>query len=163
MAKPGLKYSKTKLREPYSSPLDITLPRASDKKNINPTERDYAIVRKLSAYGITKAELAKRLGISRPTFDKHFADDFEIGKALLLEEAADNVVQAMRQGNVLAAQFLLKNRLGWHDNVQINSENVHSHISDAPLDVEAWKKQYAKPTEIHMTEEEEVIDPSRLN
>jgi hypothetical protein len=89
------------------------------------TEAGLSAIEKLAANGNADATIASALGINRKDFahllregDEGNADVLEhyyIGKAKLADELTDILLTHARGGNVTAAIYLSKARLGWRD------------------------------------------------
>lgn len=84
-----------------------------------PTDRDRKQVRMLAAMGLMVEEIARVIGVTDKTLQKHFEDELAVGPS----EATANVAQALYKQavdplkpNVTAAIFWLKARAGWRDN-----------------------------------------------
>ena len=81
-----------------------------------PSEKERHDVLMLSATGVPHENISKVLGISRPTLNKHFKDELELGK----EKANLSVTkalfhQATNLNNVTAQIFWAKTRMKWSE------------------------------------------------
>jgi len=80
-------------------------------------------IARLAAEGCADATIAKVLGINRKTFGAMLREDgdprvleaYDTGKARLADELTDILLTHARGGNVTAAIYLSKARLGWRD------------------------------------------------
>jgi len=83
-----------------------------------PSEKDRAAVKSMSAFGIPDYEIAKVIGITPPTLRKHFWQELEVGHIEANAKVAQSLFKkATGDGNqaVQAAIFWLKARAGWRD------------------------------------------------
>jgi len=89
------------------------------------TDAGLAAVEKLAANGNADATIASALGINRKDFahllrecdegDERVLEAYYRGKARLADELTDILLAHARSGNVTAAIYLSKARLGWRD------------------------------------------------
>lgn len=93
--------------------------RSRGRPSFVPTDRDRKQVRTLAAMGLMAEEIARVIGVTDKTLQKHFKEELAVGPA----EATANVAQALYKQavdplkpNVTAAIFWLKARAGWRDN-----------------------------------------------
>ena len=101
------------------------------QKPHEPSEENRKLARALSAYGIPQEDIARRMGLSRPTLTKYYDDDLASGMmeanakvGEFLYGAASGA--ALKQGAsysdcIRAAMFWGKTRMGWRET------NVHEH------------------------------------
>lgn len=91
------------------------------KNGCTVTERGLAVIEQLSAAGNANVTIAKALGTSATVLKALLSDDervalaYDVGKARLADELTDILLSHARDGNVTAAIFLSKARLGWRD------------------------------------------------
>jgi hypothetical protein len=91
-----------------------------------PLQRQTALM--LFGLGATQRQVAKHLGVSKQTIEKHFREEFEEGWELAnLQLYGALWKKAVKGGNIAALIFLAKNRLGMSDRQDVNhSGEVHS-------------------------------------
>lgn len=113
------------------------------------TDAGLAVIERLAAEGNADATIAKALGMNRKTFAQYLREDggdervieaYYTGKARLADELTDILLTHARNGNVTAAIYLSKARLGWRDQgpatpavgsaVQVNIQ-IPAPMSDA--------------------------------
>ncbi|MCT8988863.1 hypothetical protein NYR54_00940 [Chelativorans sp. SCAU2101] len=99
------------------------------------TPAGLALVEELAGEGQDFRSIAKRLGINHQTFnvlrkkDEALAEAVERGQAVLADEVTHLLLKAARKGNVVAAIFLAKARLGWTDTPQPKRPEVAVQIN----------------------------------
>ena len=85
-----------------------------------PTDKDRALVKALTGYGIIQEEIATLLNIHRTTLIKHYKREMETGVIEANSAVAQSLFQMATRGkNVAAAIFWLKVRAGWKDPVHL--------------------------------------------
>lgn len=93
-------------------------------------------VEKLAALGLTQDQIGSILGMSGRTLKRRIAENpkvrgaFVRGKALMIAEAAQNLLQQSKAGNVAATIFILKAQGKWSEKIQLE----HS----GQLTIEQW-------------------------
>ncbi len=111
------------------SETDIVLVRRETgedgKTALTITDAGLAQVERLAANGVADATLASALGLNRKDFsrllregdegDERVLEAYYRGKARLADELTDILLTHARSGNVTAAIYLSKARLGWRD------------------------------------------------
>lgn len=96
----------------------MTTQRKTGRPAFQPTDKDRATVKSMSAFGIPDYEIAKVIGITPPTLRKHFWQELEVGHIEANAKVAQSLFKkATGDGNqsVQAAIFWLKARAGWRD------------------------------------------------
>jgi len=81
-----------------------------------PTDKDRRIVLEMTGYGITQEDMARALGISEHTLQKHYREELDRGAVEANTTVARNLFQiatSKGKGAVAAATFWLKCRAGW--------------------------------------------------
>jgi hypothetical protein len=98
------------------------LPKPAHRPEHVPTDKTKLLVKVMIAGGIEQSNVARSLGISRPTLRKHYPDEIKSGGA----QANGNVVAALYKnatgGNVVAQIWWTKTRMGWKEQTIV--ENV---------------------------------------
>lgn len=85
------------------------------------TPAGLAVIEAMAAEGQDQRTIAKRLGIDRKTMDvirkarPEVDDAFERGLAALGDELTHHLLNAARNGNIVAMIYLTKARLGWRE------------------------------------------------
>jgi predicted DNA-binding protein (UPF0251 family) len=85
------------------------------------TPAGLAVIEAMAAEGQDQRTIAKRLGIDRKTMDvirkarPEVDDAFERGHAALGDELTHHLLNAARNGNIVAMIYLTKARLGWRE------------------------------------------------
>lgn len=101
-------------------------------------ELDLSKVESLAAQGLTEAQIADALGVSRATVTRNKRDNdafdaaIKRGKAKGIAVVTSKLMEQVKGGNVTAMIFFLKTRGGW------------SERQDADLDREAKKLEVEK-------------------
>lgn len=93
--------------------------RKAGRPPYEPTDKDRKFVVSMVATGVDQLEIARVLGITKPTLAKHFREELNTGQALANTEVAMSLFN-MATGkngpaNVTAAIFWMKARAGWTD------------------------------------------------
>jgi len=117
-------------------------------KAITITNDGLAVIERMAANGNANATIAKALGTSAQVLrkmldaDERVALAYDTGKARLADELTDILLTHAREGNVTAAIYLSKARLGWRDqgpSTATTATQVNIHIP-APMSDEDFKK-----------------------
>jgi hypothetical protein len=104
------------------------------------TEDGCQAIMLLASEGADQWTMAHKLGIGRSTLQKWIKEDerveaaLAIGKAQLADECTHLLLTAARKGNIVAAIYLTKARLGWREgdapdvkpNIIINLPDAHT-------------------------------------
>jgi DNA-binding CsgD family transcriptional regulator len=105
------------------------------------TDEGYKALAAMAAEGQDQASVANAFGMNRSTLqalikrDQRAEDAMNVGKALLADELTHHLLNAARKGNIIAAIYLTKARLGWREgdapdvkpNIIINLPDSMSH------------------------------------
>jgi hypothetical protein len=93
-----------------------------------PTKEHRELVKLLAGYGIPEARIVKvvrnphtRRPIQVPTLHKHFAEELESGAEEMNAVVCAMLSTKIRQGNIVAIIWYMKNRMGWKDVVEQRS------------------------------------------
>jgi hypothetical protein len=97
-----------------------------------PTREQRDLVRLLAGYGITPDRICKVIKNNRPTrkpiigatLEKRFADELECGAAEMDAVCCDMLSRKIRQGNIVAIIWYMKNRMGWRDVTEQQGRNA---------------------------------------
>lgn len=85
------------------------------------TEKGLALVREIAAKGYSHESIARRLGISKEGWRAlrercpEVQEAYEAGRTVIEEEVNDTILGHMRAGQLNAAIFYAKGRLGWRE------------------------------------------------
>lgn len=96
----------------------MTEQRTRGRPSYEPTDRDRATVKSMSAYGIPDYDIAKVLSVDPKTLRKYFWAELETGHIQANAKVAESLFKkATGEGNqsVQAAIFWLRARAGWRD------------------------------------------------
>ena len=88
----------------------------SQGKLHEPTEKDRKIVESMTGYGIPEEDIARVIGISKPTLHKWYQHELDTGHIKANSQVAQSLYQKATgngQGAVTACIFWLKVRAGW--------------------------------------------------
>ena len=80
-----------------------------------PTNEQRATVKSMVSVGIQQDKIAKVIGISKPTLEKHFEHEIETAAADANHTVAMSLYDQATQGNVTAAIWWTKARMGWSE------------------------------------------------
>lgn len=113
------------------------------------TEEGLAAIERMAAEGNANATIARALGTDARTLrrlrddDERVAQAYDTGKARLADELTDILLTHARNGNVTAAIYLSKARLGWRDQGPApqggNATQINISIP-APMSEEEFRK-----------------------
>ena len=104
-----------------------------------PTLETKAKVNALSSFGITRAKIAKYIGISVPTLDKYYEEELEtalIDKIVAVANALYS--NAVDKGNVAAQIFFLKTQAGWRE---VDRDHTDKEEGIGKIQIEVIEKQ----------------------
>ena len=107
------------------------------------TDQNRKVARALSAYGIPQDDIARRLGISKPTLAKYYQSDLDDGAMeanakvgeFLFQAASGAAIKAgaSHADCIRAAMFWGKTRMGWRETDRIE----HTGKDGGPMQVES--------------------------
>ena len=109
---------------------DDTPKTTTRKKNrpFHPTPEHRYSVELMAGIGITQADIALALEISRPTLHKHFRRELDTGKTKMVTKVAGTLVNEALNGNITAMIFYLKTQGRWSEVHRL--EHSHSRVED---------------------------------
>ena len=84
-----------------------------------PTEEDRKYVWRCAAIGMTKSEIANKLGISWSTMEVHYANEIRNAKAEYTDALHNSMFNLAVNGDREASKFLLKTKCGFKE-TQVN-------------------------------------------
>jgi predicted transcriptional regulator len=82
--------------------------RGRGRPAFEPTDLHREEVERCVACGMTRESIARALGISPPTFDKYFSEQFAAGPARKRQQVIDMLWESAQNGNVSAQKKLLE-------------------------------------------------------
>ena len=94
-----------------------------------PTDEQRNTARLLSGIGLPQDDIAVMLGISKPTLHKHYREELDKGLAEANAKIAQTLFKQATGGNVAAAIFWAKARMGWREKQEVE----HTGNVDKPL------------------------------
>ena len=123
------------------------LVRRDQPGGIRVTGAGRALIEEAAANGVSKATIAKRLGVAVKTFsdilrrDTKAQDAFDLGTAANEDELRNLLMDQARDGNVTAAIYLTKARHGWVEGMAPDTRpNVIINLPDA-LPIEEYMRR----------------------
>ena len=99
-----------------------------------PTDEQRKQVEAMAGFGIPQVDIAKVIGISKPTLEKYFREELDVGSVKATAKVAQSLFKkATSDGSqsVTAAIFWLKTRAGWKETQAVE----HSGPNGSPLTV----------------------------
>lgn len=113
-----------------------------------PNEEHRAMVEKFAVV-VTKKNLAKLLGISESTIDRHYRDEYDYSAAMAYAGLGSKIFRQAMNGNTSSQALIMKTLGGWHtsQNVEITGRDggaiQHADVVKyaemaAQLEGEAW-------------------------
>lgn len=92
-----------------------------------PTDAQRKSVHAMSAYGIPQNDIARVIGITKNTLEKHFRDELDTAETEANAKVAQTLYQMATSGmNVAATIFWLKTRARWRETTHhAHSENIN--------------------------------------
>jgi len=100
-----------------------------------PTEEHRTLVKGFAAVGLPQDQIASYIGIDKTTLIRHFRKELDHGMIEANSQVAKVLYQKAISGNIAAAIFWAKVRMGWSEKV------VHVNDPDNPM-----------PTQVHRIE-----------
>lgn len=90
------------------------------RPKFEPSDKDRAVVKAMTGYGICQDEVARVVGVSDKTLRKHFKAELATAATEANAAVAQSMFQMATKGKqVLAGIFWLKARAGWRETVQV--------------------------------------------
>ena len=91
----------------------------------------------MAAAGVTQEQMMKVIGVTDPTFRKHYSDVYHEGKASGVAAVAETLYKMAVSGKVPSATFFfLKTQAKWREtpqDININQSVTHKHVDDDKL------------------------------
>ena len=85
------------------------------RKPHRPTDETKFRVLRGVALGITHEGLSNLLGISKATLAKHYKDELEKGRDVLIEEIGGQMYKDAKDGNTAAQKYIMACRANWSE------------------------------------------------
>lgn len=92
------------------------------QKPHKPDDASRKLVKSLSGIGVPQDDICAIVSVSKPTLHKHYRDDLDRGLAEANAKVAESLFKQAIGGNITAAIFWAKSRMGWSEKQEI----VHS-------------------------------------
>ncbi len=137
--------------EPVITPTDsdlpevlppITRPVENTLSHIYNEQLAYQI-RDLAALGLSKGSVCLGARVSKYIFEKYYLESFLEGQTRMQKNLAGKAVEEAMNGNTPILLHLLKTKLGWSEQHQLEiSGEVRSVVSAKPLTKEEFIAQY---------------------
>ena len=111
----------------------VRLPRANEgRPTFEPTAAQRQTVTVWRGTGIAPADIARQIGVSLATLNKHFADEMAHGKSVVVSRISAQVVKKALAGDNSMIIFYLKNHGGeaWKDKQRLE----HTGPDGTPLE-----------------------------
>ena len=96
----------------------------------------------MSGIGIPQEQIALIIGVGKPALHKYYREELDLGLAEANVKVASSLFNQAIGGNITAAIFWAKVRLGWRE-VNI-TEVTHRYVARMPAateDVTQWEQQ----------------------
>lgn len=105
-------------------PRTPTNPLGAGQKGYQPTDKDRATVKAMVGYGLKHDDIATAIGISDVTLRRHYAPEIATGAITANAQVAQSLFNAAtRDGNMTAAIWWTKTRMGWKETVRVGGED----------------------------------------
>lgn len=85
-----------------------------------PTAESRNTVEAMSGYGIPHADIGKVVGIGHVTLAKHYRVELDTGYIKANSKVAESLFKQATSGNVSAAIWWSKCRMGWKESIQVD-------------------------------------------
>lgn len=96
-----------------------------------PTDQQRSQVEAMAGYGIPHHDMARIIGITHKTLEKHYRDELDTGSAKATAKVAETLYRQAVNGNTGAAIFWLKARAGWREKQQVE----HTGAGGEPINL----------------------------
>lgn len=94
------------------------------RKLHEPTDRQRAEVEAYAAVGVPQEDIARLIGISKPTLYDRYRDELDLGKAKANAQVAKTLFREAVNGNMTAAIFWMKAQAGWREKHEVIVQDV---------------------------------------
>lgn len=100
-------------------------------------------IRDMAALGLTRSQCAFAARLSPYLLEKYYTEEYLAGQAEMQKGLASKAVQEALDGNTPILLHLLKTKLGWSEQHQIEiSGEVRSVVSNKPMSKEEFVAKY---------------------
>lgn len=96
-------------------------------KEFEPTEEQRNLVKGFAAVGLPQSQIASYIGIDKVTLLKYFRKELDHGMIEANSQIAKTLYQKAMSGNIAAAIFWAKARMGWSERI------IHANDVDNPM------------------------------
>ena len=98
-----------------------------------PTDKSRTIVSSWARVGHSQELICQKLGISKPTLEKHYRAELDLAAADMVSAVGSALYANAMQGNVTAQIFIMKTRAGWRETDRIEHTGADGEpFSSAP-------------------------------
>lgn len=101
------------------------------QKPHEPSEESHKLVRTLSGLGVPQDDICVLVGCTKPTLHKHYRESLDKGLAEANSQIAQTLFKQAIGGNIAAAIFWAKARMGWREKQEFEITNI-THVIRAP-------------------------------
>ena len=122
-----------KQHRPQVSAVEIPRIQTGGRKPFIPTAEQRRLVETMSGYGTPQEGIALIINIDLKTLRLRFRRELDLGVTKANSEVGKSLYNMAVNGNIAAAIFWTKARMGWREVVKI--ENEHSGPGGKPLQV----------------------------
>jgi hypothetical protein len=117
-----------------------------------PTEKNRNLVRSLAGIGVPQDDIAILVEITKPTLHKYYREEMDKGMAEANAKVAKTLFERAVSGDLGAAIFWAKARMGWREKHEISVNHEHAFVIRAPEQsptVDEWIAKHAPKTIEH--------------
>ena len=107
------------------------------RKAFEPTEAERKQVEAMSGFGVPQDDIALVIGIDKKTLTKHFRRELDTGAAKANARVSESLFKQAIGGNVAAAIFWTKARMGWREKVEAENKEGTTIIVKGGLPADA--------------------------
>ena len=90
----------------------------------SPTAEQRKTVKAMAAYGIPQEAIARTVGCNHETLRKYYPDELDLAETEANAKVAQSLFKLATNGNVAAAIFWAKARMGWSEKQQIELGSI---------------------------------------
>jgi hypothetical protein len=98
------------------------------RKPHTPTDEQRKTVKAMVGYGIVQDDIATVIGIDPKTLRLHYATEIAKGAIEANAQVAQSLFKAAKGGNMTAAIWWTKTRMGWKETVRVGGEGENGAI-----------------------------------
>lgn len=98
---------------------------------------------RMAQEGLSKGSAAKCIGVSMPTFNKYYGEEYDAGLVDMQRNLASMAFEAAKAGSVPMLIHLVKTKLGWNEHTTVEHVGeVRAVVSNRPLSRDEFVKKY---------------------